>query len=455
MVSIRKLAELAGVSHIAVWYALHNKPGVNPEARARILALAEELHYHPNRLVGGLISGQSRTIGYITEDSRWYFCAQVGAGIIHAAYRDQVNVITLNSAPVNSELAERIPLAALVSQLIEQRVDGIIIIGGGRTFLPAKTVLEMWSHDIHPVVLFDTMSEKPLDCVMVDERRLAQIVVEYLRQLGHQRIAYYGVERRRKRSQELERAFQINGLSQEYFRYDGFLTAPNAAIAEEYLDEYDRTPHPPTAIICYEDHIATQLLLHAQQRGLRVPGDLSIIGCANDVLCGYLTPALTSVELHMEEIGRYAYELIQRRRREGDVPGKRLPETIFVSPKLVMRESCGPPDSRKNLRFQFPGNRSMPDMPEHDALTAQDTAQVRPRLVRLLAICTGAQSKRELMAQLGLRHGNHFSTAYLLPALHAGYLERTISAKPRSGLQRYRLTEKGISWMRASAKGEG
>ena len=55
MVSIRKLAQLAGVSHMTVWSALHDKPGVSPEVRARILALAEEYHYHPNRLVEGLI----------------------------------------------------------------------------------------------------------------------------------------------------------------------------------------------------------------------------------------------------------------------------------------------------------------------------------------------------------------------------------------------------------------
>ena len=67
MVSLRKLAELAGVSHMTVWSALHDKPGVSPEARARILALADEYHYHPNRLVEGLITGKTRTIGHITE----------------------------------------------------------------------------------------------------------------------------------------------------------------------------------------------------------------------------------------------------------------------------------------------------------------------------------------------------------------------------------------------------
>lgn len=344
MVSIRKLAELAGVSHIAVWYALHNKPGVNPEARARILALAEELHYHPNRLVGGLISGQSRTIGYITEDSRWYFCAQVGAGIIHAAYRDQVNVITLNSAPVNSELAERIPLAALVSQLIEQRVDGIIISAVATPHaISKKSVLEMWSHDIVPVLIGDTISEKSLDRVIADERRIAQLAVEYLLHLGHQRIAYCGLSRQHLRDKEVYRAMQSRGLSLKYFSTGGELTAPNMAGAEAHLDLLLRRPFPPTAILCFEDHIAAQLLLHAQQRGLSIPGDLSILGCANDVIGGYLTPALTSIEQHPEEIGRRAYELIQRRHREEDVPGERRPETIFVPPGLIIRASCGPP----------------------------------------------------------------------------------------------------------------
>ena len=341
MISIRKLAEMSGISPSGVWRVLHNEPGVSPEVRARILALAEEYHYHPNRLVEGLISGKTRTIGYISEDVRWYYCAQISAGIIEAALRDQVHVIILNA---KFERGNMLPIAPLIDQLIEQRVDGIIISAVATPHaISKKSVLEMWSHDIVPVLIGDTISEKSLDRVIADERRIAQLAVEYLLHLGHQRIAYCGLSRQHLRDKEVYRAMQSRGLSLKYFSTGGELTAPNMAGAEAHLDLLLRRPFPPTAILCFEDHIAAQLLLHAQQRGLSIPGDLSILGCANDVIGGYLTPALTSIEQHPEEIGRRAYELIQRRHREEDVPGERRPETIFVPPGLIIRASCGPP----------------------------------------------------------------------------------------------------------------
>ena len=85
-------------------------------------------------------------------------------------------------------------LPLLISELIEQRVEGIIIFCGGIT-VPTKSVLEMWSHDIVPVLICDTLSEKPLDHIDTDERRLAQLAVDYLLRLGHQRIAYCGLDR--------------------------------------------------------------------------------------------------------------------------------------------------------------------------------------------------------------------------------------------------------------------
>ena len=192
-----------------------------------------------------------------------------------------------------------------------------------------------------------------------------------------------------------------------------------------------------------------QLLLLAGRHGVRVPGDLSILGCSNNNICGYLTPALTSIEQYPEEIGRQAYELIHRRQQEGEEPGKRKPETIRIAPRLVVRKSCGPPESRASTRMlSSPGILPPAGTPAH---TPQATPQDHPELARLLSVCVGEQSKRGLMARLQLRDGKHFSSAYLNPALDAGYLERTIPAKPRSGNQRYRLTAKGQAWVKSEA----
>ena len=295
MVTIRKLAELAGVSHMTVWLALHEKPGIRPEVRARVLALADEYHYHPNRLAAGMFSGHTRTIGLIVEHVTWY--SRLCDGVMSAAFRDQAHVIILNAGQGQGDGGH---LPPLIDHLIDQRVDGIIF-AAGLVVLPSKSVLAMWSHDIVPVLTSDVCSDKPLDRLATDERRLAHSTVEYLLHLGHQRIAYYGLEPQRSRTQEMRRALQGRGLSLDYAIDDVTLTAPDARMTEQYLDFLLHKPHPPTAVICFQDQMATQLLQHAQRRGLRVPGDLSILGCSNDSVGFFLMPALTSVEQFPEE----------------------------------------------------------------------------------------------------------------------------------------------------------
>ena len=76
------------------------------------------------------------------------------------------------------------------------------------------------------------------------------------------------------------------------------------------------------------------------------------------------------------------------------------------------------------------------------------TLEVTPEVKRLLPLCVEPLSRRELQERLSLRDEEHFRTAYLLPALASGLIERTIPDKPRSRLQKYRLTDKGRAWVR-------
>jgi ATP-dependent DNA helicase RecG len=76
---------------------------------------------------------------------------------------------------------------------------------------------------------------------------------------------------------------------------------------------------------------------------------------------------------------------------------------------------------------------------------AKETPQVTPQVERLLAACVSPKSRVELQQQLGLSDKKHFWAAYLNPSLKAGLIELTNPEKPRSRLQKYRLTEKGRS----------
>ena len=121
------------------------------------------------------------------------------------------------------------------------------------------------------------------------------------------------------------------------------MISPAPDEADNILDALLSLSPPPTALIGFEDYTVLQLFFAARRRGMRIPGDLSLLGCANNWVCGYLTPAFTSIEQHPEEIGRLALDVIQRRRGENTAPGERTPETMLVPPHLEIRESCAPP----------------------------------------------------------------------------------------------------------------
>ncbi|MBI5593963.1 MAG: hypothetical protein HY881_26235 [Deltaproteobacteria bacterium] len=93
------------------------------------------------------------------------------------------------------------------------------------------------------------------------------------------------------------------------------------------------------------------------------------------------------------------------------------------------------------------------ELPAEKNVTGEVTGEVRHEIIRIAKICITPKSRKELMAELGLKHQDHFREAYLLPALETGVIEQTIPDKPTSRLQKYRLTGKGRELLYPSQKG--
>ena len=101
---------------------------------------------------------------------------------------------------------------------------------------------------------------------------------------------------------------------------------------------------PPTAIFCFDDAAAAGVIARAQARGIKVPEQLSVLGCSDDGCSTHLRPALSTVHLPAEEIGAAAVAEADRRVREKDVfPSE--PRRVLLPVKLVERESCASPGS--------------------------------------------------------------------------------------------------------------
>jgi LacI family transcriptional regulator len=344
MSSIRKIAQIAGVSPTTVFRALHNDPHVLPETRQRVLELVKLYEY---KMPSAVQPHQSAipTLGCIIPSVGNSYCARVLQGVLEVAFAESYHVITLESH------FNVLHTCKALQTLVEQRVQGIVILGGHYEPIPRASALELWSSNIVPVVLDATTMDASVDRVHIDEHAMARMAVDYLWDFGHRVIGYLGPLPNGKnapgRPRAIKHALEARGVSTKYM-----MNAMPSTVEE--IVEVTRTllcdPHGPTAIITQTDGYGAIVTREAVRLGLRVPEDISLLACLNSWFSSHLLPAITAVEQYPEKVGSQAVELLLRRLREGDgLPHRPEPETIAIAPVLYERESCAPPPAVRHV----------------------------------------------------------------------------------------------------------
>jgi LacI family transcriptional regulator len=314
---------------------LNDDPHVLPETAQRIRELAELCHYRPNRLTQSLFSGKSQSIGCLMPFVDTVFFSQILRGILEAAHQNSYHVTIVQTH------FQMLHTRAALQELVERRVEGILIATSHLEPIPMGSLLDMWSHDIVPIAIDSTTNMAGVDHVTTDEQQLAEIAVGYLYHLGHRRIGFVGPRFHgfpSKRMLKVRQNLRTRGLSTDYC-----VASEVSPVVE--IEQLLRKPNPPTALITFMDEEAAQAILLARRLGIRVPEDLSIMGVGNLNVCDLVDPAITSIEQFPERIGREAVALLMQRLQEGGSmkEGQRQPKIIATAPKLIERGSCAPP----------------------------------------------------------------------------------------------------------------
>jgi DNA-binding LacI/PurR family transcriptional regulator len=323
--TIRTVAARAGVSKSLVSLVLQNSPRVSDQKRQAVLKAVAELGYRPDPVARSLAERRSRTIGVILDDlsSPWWTDILDGLRLV------------LHQQGLRPLLADGRTEPDAVEALSDLRVDGLVLVG-----TPTKTAVAQWTTLASPMPTVVAGTRDPLvpevDLVAHDDYRGGRIATTHLLELGHRRIAHIiGVgESGRLRQSGYEASLAEVGLPSVTGQGD-WTEATGHRIARELLAASDR----PTAILAANDLSAIGVLDAADELGLTVPGELSVVGYDDTAYARLPRLSMTTIDGHNAEVGQLAGRTLVAR-IGGDVSSV---ETRLLSPTLVRRSSTGPP----------------------------------------------------------------------------------------------------------------
>lgn len=355
-VTIYDVAKAAGVTHVTVSRAFSGSGPVAEETMRRINRAASDLGYRPNRRAQSFAAKRSRCIGLLYGQHAPFF-----AGLYHT-------LVTEIAADLGRDDHDLLLIPALGGaetwqpKLLDRRVDGCIVMQ------PAPIDLEPVVRDLQiPMVIVNIETDLPVCHILSDEREAGRIAANHLIKLGHHNFWFIRPDLRfcdhysyRERIEGVREARAAVGLDPDLpiAATENDEQVPRLQRAFANTDpEAGPGERQPTAVICYDDHMAYGLIRDCYRRHIRIPNVLSVVSFNDDEFSGRTCPPLTTVRVPAAEMGRAAVDRLFQMMGIRDQPQPdKMPEAIdhhpqhpnsfsntLCKPKLVIRESTGLP----------------------------------------------------------------------------------------------------------------
>ncbi len=384
-VTLQTIADRVGVSRMTVSNAFSRPDQLSPAMRRRILEAAEALGYAgPDPAARALARGSTGAIGVLlTESLSLAFTDEVATGFLGAVAAELAPTgLALTLLTTSSQQQDVIPARDVA-------IDGALIYScdpssAGTAWLARRKL---------PIVLVDQLPQPAFPSVNIDDRTGARAAAQHLVDLGHRRIgilsssvtgphgritvpvphpapasdtdpaeapapapapapaddpvptpddATHGSHVTLQRLTGWLDALNAAGIEPVVLQQPPYAPAAEAEAVAFLLD----LPDPPTAFLCFSDAIAATVLRTAQDRGLRVPQDLSVVGFDDSPLAQRLRPALTTVRQDVAAKGRAAVAALTAeiaRAAAGPEPGAERSADVVLPTSLVIRDSTAAP----------------------------------------------------------------------------------------------------------------
>lgn len=327
--SIRDIAEMAGVSIATVSRVINNNGRFSEDTRKRVQKIIDDNGYVTNMAAKTLREARSKTIGMLVPDISNDFFATLAFHTEQYLYDEGYSVFVCNAA--NKTERER----AYIRSLVSKSVDGILCISGLGEFSA-----EMVPKSI-PLVCIDRYPDanSEIPRVISENVRGGRLATEHLIERGCKRILLISNEIkdncRTDREHGYREALEANGLKSNpalYLRLSG--NKPSTLETEELLTEFLEAGNKIDGIFASSDHAAVGALTALKKLGLRCPDDVKIVGFDDSIYTRLTTPSITSIERAPQELATTGCKVLLSLIR-----GEEAPFETQIPVSLVERES--------------------------------------------------------------------------------------------------------------------
>lgn len=334
-VRLEDVARAAGVSPKTVSRVLNEEAYVKDDTRKRVLAAMESMNYRPSPSARGLAGSRSFLVAMLYDNNdnpASTYLAEIQDGVLDACDANRYSMMVCPLRMRGPDFIRRVD--ALIS---DHHVDGVVLTPPLTDHSPLLRRLrerEVPHSSVSPVSRNDAIG------VCMDDEHAAQALVTHLIQLGHQRIAHVlGIANHgatRWRLAGYKAALSAAGIpyDPDYVVQGEFMFGSGVAAARKLL----ALPEPPTAIFAANDDMAAGVMWAANERGMKVPRDVSVCGFDDTPLASQLWPPLTTVRQPAREMGKLAALQLMELLR-----GKGSGLLVQVPYSLQLRESTGEP----------------------------------------------------------------------------------------------------------------
>jgi len=334
--TIKEVASMAGVSTQTISRVLNERPDVSPETRKRVQEIIKELGYRPSALARSLIRQRSHTLGIVIAGLRYLGPSRVLSGIAAAAEEAGYSLL-LQELPQFDEN----DIEPIFEALLSRHVDGIIWavpqVGENRAWIN-HSALELSV----PLVYLTMEPQTDISVVAIDNYQGGRMAMSHLLEQGYRNIGHISGpldwwEARQRMAAWKDSLLDAGLDASDKFCVEGNWSPVSGALAIEKL--FDQYPEVD-AIFAGNDQTALGAIHFANQKGLRIPEDLGIVGFDNIAESAFFSPSLTTIDQDQYNIAQLAVEeIIKIIDAEWQGIEQVEPKTILLPPTLIVRQS--------------------------------------------------------------------------------------------------------------------